>query len=123
MQARERNAVCRGEKCRPLRSIFFNDLQLMYKVLVEFINTWQTLEHENVARLLGVTILGGVLCTVEKWTDNGSMITYLKDRPNANILELVRTLSDGSDFDGKLLKLVDRCKILHVDWSIFIFAV
>ena len=62
----------------------------MRKVIVEFVNNWQTIEHENVVRLLGVTNLGGVLCTVEKWTENGPMIAYIKDRPNANILGLVR---------------------------------
>ena len=69
-------------------------------MLVEFINNWQTLEHENVVRLLGVTIQEGVPCTVEEWMEKGSMNVYLKSHPNANILESVRILRDGFDFNG-----------------------
>ena len=123
MQARKRRAVCRGENCYLLRSNFNNDSQLMCKVLVEFINTWQTLEHENVMHLLGVTILEGTLCTVENWTEYRSMIMYLKDCPDADILQLVRILSDGFELDGNLPKPADRYKILRADWHIFTFMV
>ena len=93
----------------------------MRKMLVEFISTWQTLEHENVVHLLGLAILGGDLCTVEKSTENESMGEYLKDRPNANILKLVRLLSTGFEFDGNHPKPADRYKILRADWRIFTF--
>ena len=91
----------------------------MRKMLVKFVNTWEILKHENVVHLLGVTILGGVLCTVENWTENGPMIVYLKNRPNASIVELVRVLKGGLEFDSNLPKPADRYMILRADWRIF----
>ena len=55
--------------------------------------TWKALRHPNISPLLGVTMTESQLAVVSEWMDNGNVNEFVKARPDANRLVLVRFLS------------------------------
>ena len=51
--------------------------------------TWRTLRHPNVLPLIGVTMSENQFAMISDWMANGNINEFVKERPDANRLELV----------------------------------
>ena len=51
---------------------------------------WKNLNHKNVLLFLGMAVIDGIPCTVSKWMENGTMVNYLENHANVDVLALVR---------------------------------
>ena len=54
--------------------------------------TWKRLSHPNVLELIGVMMDDSGYSMVSPWMDNGSIVKFLKEGPEANPLKLARTV-------------------------------
>ena len=54
--------------------------------------TWKRLSHSNVLELIGVMMDDNGYSMVSPWMDNGSIVGFLKETPEANPLKLERTV-------------------------------
>ena len=52
--------------------------------------TWKLLSHPNVLELFGVTMDDTAYTTVTPWMENGTIIDFLRENPQANPLKLAR---------------------------------
>ncbi|KAJ1302624.1 hypothetical protein OPQ81_002941 [Rhizoctonia solani] len=59
------------------------------------IYNWSKLEHKNIHKLLGVTILEGRLGMVSKCMENGTLYRYLKQHPTINRHALCLQVTEG----------------------------
>lgn len=50
---------------------------------------WKTLRHPNVLPILGVTMNEFQFAMVSEWMENGNINEFVKENPDANLLELV----------------------------------
>ncbi|ELU36200.1 protein tyrosine kinase domain-containing protein [Rhizoctonia solani AG-1 IA] len=56
---------------------------------------WSKLNHKNVSKLLGITMLEERLAMVSEWMENGTLNQYLKKNPTINRYELCLQVTDG----------------------------
>ncbi|CUA71930.1 Hypoxia up-regulated protein 1 [Rhizoctonia solani] len=88
------------------------------KRMMREVYAWSKLDHENVHKLLGVTIHQGQLGMVSEWMTNGNLRNYLNRNPSVDRYKLANVLvsSDGviklTDFD---YSLIPDCSLLFSD--------
>ena len=52
---------------------------------------WKRLSHPNILELIGVTMGDGEYTMVSPWMENGNIVEFLRENPEANPLKLVYT--------------------------------
>jgi len=75
---------------------------------------WKRLNHPNVLAFHGASMKQHQLCIVSPWMDNGNVVSYTRNNPEANRLRLVSTDGrlTGKESDSRCLA-ADRCH----EWS------
>jgi len=61
----------------------------MKKVFYREAVSWKYLSHPNIVPFLGIEDTESQLCMVSVWMPNGSIMSYLKDNPASNWMQLV----------------------------------
>ncbi|KAF8753715.1 Histone deacetylase (HDAC) interacting [Rhizoctonia solani] len=85
---------------------------------------WSKLNHKNVSKLLGITMLEERLAMVSEWMENGTLNQYLKKNPTINRYELCLQVTDGliylhgKDMYNILISLDGIPKLTDFDLSI-----
>ena len=54
--------------------------------------TWKRLSHPNILPLIGVMMDDKEYAMVAPWMDNGNIMEFLRENPQANSLKLARTI-------------------------------
>ncbi|THH26362.1 hypothetical protein EUX98_g7824 [Antrodiella citrinella] len=70
------------------------------------INLWSQLSHPNILKFLGILTEKHFVHMVSPWQDNGNILHYIKEHPDANRVQLARGAANG-------LAYLHQEKILH----------
>ncbi|KAG9092294.1 hypothetical protein FRC07_011697, partial [Ceratobasidium sp. 392] len=68
---------------------------LVYKRVARELNTWHKLEHQNTAKLLGMTVFRGHIAMISPWVDPGNFYRYIIEYPNADRIDLCLQVANG----------------------------
>ena len=71
---------------------------------------WERLRHLNILPLLGIMTIDAFPCTVSEWMENGTMKTYLRAHPEANVFKLVRFYPVSLLSDAHKRRKGERCR-------------
>ncbi|KAG8947634.1 hypothetical protein FRC04_010568 [Tulasnella sp. 424] len=66
----------------------------LQKRLNREVKIWMTLQHPNIAPLLGFS-LSGEVCIISAWFTNGNIATHLEANPDADRMKLIRQVAAG----------------------------
>ncbi|TCD67662.1 hypothetical protein EIP91_012172 [Steccherinum ochraceum] len=59
------------------------------------VNLWSRLEHKNILKFLGILTEKNFVHMVSPWQENGNILLYTKNNPDADRLRLVRGAANG----------------------------
>lgn len=94
-----------------LLSVLTNRLRSTQRLCKEVI-TWKWLRHPNILPLLGVVTVNRFRM-VSEWMPNGNINEFVKDRPNANLQQLVCFSfcpRQFLDFSTQMITVACRCQ-------------
>lgn len=80
------------------------------------ITVWSKLKHENVLTLYGIVTNMGPIHIVSPWQENDTVLTYRRNNPHVNPLELLRQASKGLEYlhDNQIVHGHIQCNNLLV---------